>query len=483
MMMCHMRFIAKGSLKNRGQATIFPVSFQLSDILLWLSSEAGPKSLKAARACARLKKSRASNTRRRCGCSRSLFDDISRERGCALRIPVSGVHGHKSFRVVIPSAVARTLNPRRRRNSRQKDGRLAHLALKERRIMQKFLSFIAMAFIGAGLTACGSHNGRIESGTCDRQCLEGYVDQYLDAMVAHDASMAPFAENVKYTENAEVISPASPEEGLWKTATGLRGYKFYVADPQAGQVAFVGLVQALVEEPKEGETVEVEKSVLLSMRLKVENERITEVESIVVQGMMGRGLEGGAMSVPPAAYSEALPEKERVSRERLVEISNLYFDSIEQCDAGIVPWHEECYRLENGAWTAGEELPEELAAHMPEPPAAKKPARGGEPPVFGREACPVAIDSGIFALIESIRPRRIPVVDVERGVTWGVYMFNHPGVETVTMPDGTTQPAAYFAGQPNSMPMSELFKIKNGKIRDIMAIGVVKEYMSGSGWE
>jgi hypothetical protein len=349
--------------------------------------------------------------------------------------------------------------------------------------MEKFPSIIAMMFVAAGFIACQSETSRTESGLCDRQCLEGYVDQYLNAMVAHDSSMAPFAENVKYTENAEVISPASPKEGLWKTATGLRDYKFYIADPQAGQVAFVGLVQALVEEPKGGGTAEVEKSVLLSMRLKVENEQITEVESIVVQGMMGRGLEGGEMTVPPAAYSEALPEEERVSRERLIEISNLYFDSIEQCDASIVPWHEECYRLENGAWTAGEKLPEELAAHMPEPPAAKKPARGEESPVFGREACPVAIDSGIFALIESIRSRRTPVVDVERGVTWGVYMFNHPGVETVTMPDGTTQPAAYFAGQPNSMPMSELFKIKNGEIRDIMAIGVVREYRSGSGWE
>jgi hypothetical protein len=75
------------------------------------------------------------------------------------------------------------------------------------------------------------------------------------------------------------------------------------------------------------------------------------------------------------------------------------------------------------------------------------------------------------------------VVDEERGVTWGVYMFNHPGVKTVKMPDGSIKPAAYFVDQPNSMPMSELFKIKGGKIRDIMAIGVVNKYKSGSGWD
>jgi hypothetical protein len=33
------------------------------------------------------------------------------------------------------------------------------------------------------------------------------------------------------------------------------------------------------------------------------------------------------------------------------------------------------------------------------------------------------------------------------------------------------------------MPMSELFKIKKGKILDIMAVGVVNAYKSKSGWE
>ncbi|MBN1471214.1 MAG: hypothetical protein JW925_05500, partial [Syntrophaceae bacterium] len=233
---------------------------------------------------------------------------------------------------------------------------------------------------------------------------------------------------------------------------------------------------------KDSKTIREEKSVLLSMRLKVENQQITEAEAIVVESMMGQGF-GGAMAVPPAAYSEALAPEEQASREELIKISNLYFDSIEQSNGKIVPWDAECYRLENGMWTAGPQLPPELAVHMQETPAPEPGPEGETSPAFARGECTEAIDSGVFALIESIRPRRIPVVDVERGVTWGVYMFNHPGVETVTMPDGTTQPAAYFRGQPNSMPMSELFKIKGGKIRDIMAIGVIKEYKSTSGWE
>ena len=341
--------------------------------------------------------------------------------------------------------------------------------------MGKFFTFMLTGLLIIGITGCTDQtkqDNSVQVSQCDRQCLEGFVNQYLDAMVIHDTSKAPFAENARYTENAEEISLADTSKGLWTKTTELTDYKFYIADPETGQIAFVGLIRTKGQE---------DKPVLLSMRLKVENNLITEAEAIVVDSMMGGT--GGAMTVPPAAFSEALAPEDRVSRDELIKISNSYFDSIELSNSKIVPWHDECYRLENGMWTAGPNLPPELAAHIKEP-EAPQPGPGDETSIaFARGECPEAIDSGVFALIESIQPRRIPVVDVERGVTWGVYMFNHPGVETVTMPDGSTQPAAYFVGEPNSMPMSELFKIKGGKIRDIMAIGVINEYKSGSGWE
>lgn len=348
--------------------------------------------------------------------------------------------------------------------------------------MRRILTIAAVGILIIGIAGCRDQTDQVASGPCDRQCLEGFMDQYLEAMVAHDVSGALFSENVRFTENAGEIFPGESPEGLWAEASGLTDYKFYIADPQAGQIAFVGVIRSSVLEEKDGEANAVEKNIILTMRLKIENGKIAEAESIATEAMMGAD-QAGAMAVPPAAYSEALAPEERVSREELIKVSNLYFDSIEQCNGEIVPWHDECYRLENGMWTAGTELPEELAAHMQEPPQPKSEPGGEATPAFSRGACTEAIDSGVFALIESIRPRRIPVVDEERGVTWGVYMFNHPGVETVTMPDGSTQPAAYFAGQPNSMPMAELFKIKGGEIRDIMAIGVVNEYGSDSGWE
>jgi hypothetical protein len=326
-------------------------------------------------------------------------------------------------------------------------------------MMRKLFLIAVMGFSFTGLAYA----------QCDRQCLEGFVNQYLAAMVAHDASKAPFAEKVKFTENAKIIPIAKAKEGLWVAATSLGEYKFYVADPQAGQVAFVGLVK------------ESDRTALLSMRLKIENNKITEVESVVVRDMNEGNL--WTLKTPPAEFAHALAPSDRVSREELVRISSVYFDGIVKLTGKIVPWHDECYRLENGMWTAGTKLPDELAANMPKSAAAPKLPGPGDSPAFSRGRCAEAFDSGVFALIESIEPRRTPVVDEERGVTWGVYMFNHPGVKTVKMPDGSIKPAAYFVGQPNSMPMSELFKIKGGKIRDIMAIGVINPYKSGSGWE
>jgi hypothetical protein len=301
---------------------------------------------------------------------------------------------------------------------------------------------------------------------CNRQCLEGFMNQYLDAMVAHNVSKAPIAGNARYTENAKDISLAQPKTGLWAASTSLGNYKLCIADPQQEQVAFVGLLN------------ENAKPVILSMRLKIENRKIAEIESIVVRDVAEANL--WTLKTVPVEFTRALDPKERVSRQELIRYSKNYFEAIVKSNSKLVPWSDECYRLENGMWTAGAKLPPELAVN--EPKTSPKPgAQVSE--AFNRGACNAGIDSGVFALIESIDPRRTPVVDEERGVTWGVYVFNHPGVKEVKMPDGSIKPAAYFAGQPNSMPISELFKVKSGKIRDIMAVGVINSYKSDSGWK
>jgi hypothetical protein len=118
--------------------------------------------------------------------------------------------------------------------------------------MRKLLAVSVILLLAAGTAAAQGKN----SGACDRACLEGMVNQYLSAMVAHDPSKAPFAKNLKFTENAVKLPPT---EGLWFTSTGLGDFKFYVSDLKAGQVGFVGVVK------------EHDKPVLLGLRLKMRN--------------------------------------------------------------------------------------------------------------------------------------------------------------------------------------------------------------------
>lgn len=76
---------------------------------------------------------------------------------------------------------------------------------------------MSVLFLGILATAMMAAPAQ-KSGPCDRACLEGFADQYLAAMVARDASRAPFAKNLIFTENAVVLPPT---EGLWFTPSGL----------------------------------------------------------------------------------------------------------------------------------------------------------------------------------------------------------------------------------------------------------------------
>src|ERR1700733_14571410 len=95
---------------------------------------------------------------------------------------------------------------------------------------------IAMSVLGlwlAGALAAQTGNGK--SGACDRACLEGFVDQYLDAVMAHDPKLAPLAKNVKFTENGQkLVIP----DGLWNSMVGKGTYRLFVDDAHAGWVSF-----------------------------------------------------------------------------------------------------------------------------------------------------------------------------------------------------------------------------------------------------
>jgi hypothetical protein len=98
---------------------------------------------------------------------------------------------------------------------------------------------------------------------CDRACLEGFADQYLAALVAHNASQPPLNANARYTENGQDLKM---NNGMWQVATALGSKKLYFSHPPSGQVG----ARTIVEENGRKE--------ILITRLKIENQKISVIE-------------------------------------------------------------------------------------------------------------------------------------------------------------------------------------------------------------
>jgi hypothetical protein len=132
-------------------------------------------------------------------------------------------------------------------------------------------------------------------GQCDRACLNGFVDRYLAAMVAHDPTGLPLAKAVKYTENGQTLKLG---EGMWGVANAVGKYKLYFADPASGGAGFFGVVE------------ENGHPQILALRLRIEERRISEIEAIVARTTPGAWAKPEALTEKPI-FSESLAPAER----------------------------------------------------------------------------------------------------------------------------------------------------------------------------
>jgi hypothetical protein len=126
---------------------------------------------------------------------------------------------------------------------------------------------------------------------CDRTCLEGYIDNVLAAMIAHNPGQLMLAKDVCYAENGVELILG---DGLWGTASACGKYNLYISDPGAGQVGFLGT-------PSENGVMDY-----ITLRVKVDEALISEIEVILARpsGMMGPP---GGQAMPSAG--EILDEK------------------------------------------------------------------------------------------------------------------------------------------------------------------------------
>lgn len=313
----------------------------------------------------------------------------------------------------------------------------------------------AAILLTAVLTTGASSPGPIPT-DCNRACLEGLVDQYLAAVVAHDPKRLPLASDIRYTENDQVLDVG---DGFWGTASGIGNYKHVFADPVENQVAYMGTM------------VENGNLLLMTLRLKVQFGRITEIETTYFRQGGGGPNNIPAidkMGKPEALWFEPIPVAQRASRQQLIATANMYFTGLQNNDGkGIYPFTDDCNRLENGIATTN------------------NPALGTSNNGFNAMAlgCKAQFESGYYAIVNRIHHRRFWLVDEERGVVWSYCIFDMGGtVKTIKLTNGTTVEMKGF-NRPASIEVTEAFRIENGKIRRVEMIGSSVPYHLNPAWQ
>jgi hypothetical protein len=304
--------------------------------------------------------------------------------------------------------------------------------------------------LGLSLLLCAAIPSRgmpAAGNSCDRACLNGIVDQYLAALVAHDPSHLPLAKTVKFTEDGV---PLTLGDGLWATASGLGNYKLYFDEPATGGAGVFTLVQ------------ENGTPVILELRLKVVNQKITEIETLVARKETTSILNTDNLTEPRPVFLETVRTADRPSRQEMVSMVGKYFDGIEQGNGDIVPFDKDAIRIENGIQTC---------------PSSASSA-------LGALSCGAQLSTKIFTYIHTISPRRFPIVDDERGLVLAIVRFNHPATsQTVEVPGRGKMTMGRYSQWPNSTEIAELFKIEDRKIKEISAVIVTQPYKAPTGWE
>jgi len=281
---------------------------------------------------------------------------------------------------------------------------------------------------------------------CGRACLEGFMNRYLEAMLEQDVSDDLFARGVRFTENG--IELPLGNEGLWYGMSGLDGYRFYVPDNETQQIA---LLASVVENMANGGVNDGEgNNVGLSVRLKIRDGLITEVEQLVSRPQVRLGGGGSedstdgsfpgttgdrvrAMGSPHPIYFETIPENERHTRDELIEAGNHYFTALARHDSkGYYPFTEDCARYENGFLSTDDCL-ENFTG------------------------------DSLNNIVDRIRDRRFVAVDTERGIVFAFAFFDHHRINW-------------------TWQLAELFRIENGRIARIEAIFHQAPFGISSGW-
>ena len=295
---------------------------------------------------------------------------------------------------------------------------------------------------------------------CDRACLVGIMDGYLNALFKRDPkAVPPLSIDVRMTENTGQIDVG--EGVLWRSKTEPTSFKIYVADPLNGEVALQGRLKV------QG------RDTLVAIRLKVDRGKIVEIEQLHAGGIAPQAIE--LLTTPRSVLTEDVPVNQRVSREVMFRVANSYFDALEGDSGKIGAFADDCVRHENGYRTVNNPPPGGRMMPGPQLPDPNT-EQGKSQLAFSMLTCSQQIDSKIFAYMKHIRPRRALILDEQKQTVGTFPLFVHDGTRRGAAPDA---PPSML----QNLVTMETFSVRGGLIHHVEAAPFVTlPYGLGNGW-
>ncbi|MEJ2110894.1 MAG: hypothetical protein P8Z37_13485 [Acidobacteriota bacterium] len=247
---------------------------------------------------------------------------------------------------------------------------------------------------------------------CDRSCLNRMLTEYIDALVDHDPSGLPLADDVRFTEDSKALKLG---EGLWTSVTAKGEFRQDYIDAKK-QVAAT-----------HAQLYENETQVLLSALLYVKDRKISGIETLVQRVTPESRFQPTELGAPIRGMNDPVPAGEKQSRESMIRTALTYTEGLRvgNFTDGGTPFASEAYRVENGAVTAGDGC--------------------------GRADC------GMYSQRLILHPgiiASVAAVDEENGIVLLWMNFGHTG-------------SAY--GEGNALVTFEAFKVWGGEIHSINA--------------
>jgi len=270
--------------------------------------------------------------------------------------------------------------------------------------------------------------------------LENIAQLYRRAYLAHDPLLAPFAAEIRFSENnVEMPFP----DGTWDTVSREHGEALVLSDPDRAAAALFMVV------------FQLDTPSFLAVRLKVEGGKIVEAEHILSTRRN--------VSTPPEPFGEAndfardpemlaeVPAGEKMPRDAMIRLADAYFQTLENNNGelrGGIRFSPGCVRHENGL------------------------KRGGVEQDFLL---------GPYRANDRVRDRDFVLVDEDRSIVMARGFIDHKGVvDEFVLTDGT--PSRSIFREPHTWALLELFKIRAGAIVAVEAVFYGAPYYQRSPW-